>query len=182
MPQRFCAVTADKVERWVEIEATDKAGQFQVVIGGDGRAQLIDARRLEDGVWSILIGDRAYEVDLDGGNPDVKLQVRGEPAVIKLLDERTRKLQEVAAKVATRPGGRGGSADVVSPMPGRVVKVLTKIGEAVKTGQGLVVVEAMKMENEMRATRDGVVTAIPVKEGQAVEGGQVLVSLGDPPA
>jgi biotin carboxyl carrier protein len=178
MPQRFCAAIAgDKVERWIDIEPAGAPGKFTVAI--DGKPQLVDARRLEDGVWSIIIGDRSFEVDLDGGAPDVKLQVRGEPITVKLLDERARKIQEVAAKVATRPGGRGGAAEVTAPMPGRVVKVLTKVGDVVKANQGLLVVEAMKMENEMRATRDGTITAVQVKEGQPVEAGQVLVVIGD---
>jgi len=175
MPQRFCAALADKSERWIDVEAAGN-GKFNVSI--DGRAMVVDARRLEDGVWSLLIDGRAFEVDLDGGVPDVKLQVNGEPVQVKLLDERTRRIQEVAATVATRPG-RSGPAEILAPMPGRVVKLLAKVGDVVKGGAGLVVVEAMKMENEMKSPRDGSVTEVKVKEGQAVEAGQILVVLGE---
>jgi biotin carboxyl carrier protein len=64
-------------------------------------------------------------------------------------------------------------------MPGRVVRVLASVGDRVAARQGLVVVEAMKMENELRSPRDGVVTEIPVAAGTAVEAGTVLVVVGD---
>ena len=63
-------------------------------------------------------------------------------------------------------------------MPGKVVKVLVAVGDEVKSGQGVVVVEAMKMENELKSPKDGKVKAVAVKEGQAVEAGQSLVTLG----
>jgi pyruvate carboxylase subunit B len=62
-------------------------------------------------------------------------------------------------------------------MPGKVVKVLVAVGDAVKAGQGVVVIEAMKMENELRASRDGTVAAVSVKDGQTVEAGQVLATI-----
>jgi pyruvate carboxylase subunit B len=62
-------------------------------------------------------------------------------------------------------------------MPGKVVKVLVQAGDAVKAGQGVIVVEAMKMENELRAPRDGVVKSVSAREGQAVESGQTLAVL-----
>ena len=64
-----------------------------------------------------------------------------------------------------------------SPMPGKVVKVLVAVGEEVKAGAGVVVVEAMKMETELKAPRDGKVKSVAVKEGQAVEAGQTLATL-----
>jgi len=66
---------------------------------------------------------------------------------------------------------------VQSPMPGKVVKVLVTVGDEVKAGQGVVVVEAMKMENELKSPKDGKVKAVSAKEGQAVEAGQSLVTL-----
>jgi biotin carboxyl carrier protein len=78
------------------------------------------------------------------------------------------------AKQAQRAGG-GGPAAVKSPMPGRVVKLLVRAGERVAVGQAVVVVEAMKMENELRATRAGTVRELRCAEGAAVEAGQDLV-------
>ena len=69
--------------------------------------------------------------------------------------------------------GRSGGGDLRAAMPGKVVKVLCKVGDVVKAGQGLLlVIEAMKMENELRATLAGKVSAVSVREGQTVEGGQ----------
>jgi glutaconyl-CoA decarboxylase len=80
-------------------------------------------------------------------------------------------LLSAAARVAARPAG---PAAVRAPMPGRVVKILARPGDAVKAGSGVVVVEAMKMENEIRAPRDGTVKELRVSEGAAVEAGQEL--------
>ena len=68
----------------------------------------------------------------------------------------------------------GGVASIDSPMPGKVIKILAKEGEEVKRGQGVIVVEAMKMENELKAPKDGVIKEIKVKEGDAVEAGARL--------
>ncbi|MGZ3443898.1 MAG: biotin/lipoyl-containing protein, partial [Polyangia bacterium] len=89
------------------------------------------------------------------------------------------KLTTARAKVAGRaaPPPKSGPSAILSPMPGKVVKVLVAVGEEVKAGQGVMVVEAMKMENELKAPRDGKVKAVAVKEGQPVEAGQSLVTL-----
>ena len=71
----------------------------------------------------------------------------------------------------------GGSQKIVSPMPGKIVRVLVKTGDQVKAKQGLVVVEAMKMENELRAARDGRVRELAVTEGQSVDAGAVLLTV-----
>jgi biotin carboxyl carrier protein len=81
---------------------------------------------------------------------------------------------------APAPGRRGSAGVVVrlvAPMPGKVVRVLVERGQAVAEAQGLVVVEAMKMENEIRAPREGTISEVHVREGQAVEGGALLVVL-----
>jgi biotin carboxyl carrier protein len=90
---------------------------------------------------------------------------------LKLVDARSK----VAAGV-TRPQATGPQA-VRSPMPGKVVKVLVAPGDSVKSGAPVVVVEAMKMENELRSPRDGKVREVKVQEGQAVEANQMLVTI-----
>ncbi len=109
-------------------------------------------------------GERgAYALDVDGFRYDVLA-----------LDERTRTIRDLSAagNVSTGP------APLKAPMPGLVVRIATSVGEAVFAGQALVVMEAMKMENELRAATAGVVTAIRVTPGMAVEKGAVLVELG----
>ena len=82
-----------------------------------------------------------------------------------------------AAGAAATTAARAGAAPqrLVAPMPGKVVRVLVKTGDAVHARQPLVVVEAMKMENELRASRDGTVAEIHVREGQSVEAGALLI-------
>jgi acetyl/propionyl-CoA carboxylase alpha subunit len=88
------------------------------------------------------------------------------------LDERTRAIREMT-------GGETDTADrmVIAPMPGLVVKVEVEVGQQVKAGQGVVVVEAMKMENELKAPADGVVARVEVKPGQTVDKGATLIVL-----
>jgi pyruvate carboxylase subunit B len=94
------------------------------------------------------------------------------------LDERMRAIKDLTAASAAASG----PAPLVAPMPGLVVRVAVQPGDTVNAGQGLVVIEAMKMENELRATTAGVVTGVRVEAGQAVEKGAILVELGPLPA
>jgi biotin carboxyl carrier protein len=75
-------------------------------------------------------------------------------------------------------GGPGGEQRLVSPMPGRILRVLVEAGQSVVSGQSLVVIEAMKMENALTALRDGVVHEVAVSEGTSVEAGRLLLRLG----
>lgn len=92
---------------------------------------------------------------------------------VEALDERTRTIRDMAAAAAPPAG----PAPVVAPMPGLVVRVHVQPGDSVAAGQGLVVMEAMKMENELRAQGAGVVKTVLVQPGTAVEKGAVLVEL-----
>lgn len=93
---------------------------------------------------------------------------------VEALDERRRAIRDLTGGGA----GASGPAPLVAPMPGLVVRIDVKPGDAVRAGQPLVVMEAMKMENELRAGSQGVVAAVRVTPGQAVEKGAVLVELG----
>ncbi len=99
------------------------------------------------------------------------LMQRGERVEVEVMDERTRHIRSL-----TGGGDRRKSSDVLkAPMPGLVVRVSAKLGEHVAPGTGLVVLEAMKMENELRAQAGGTIKAVRVAPGEAVEKGQVLV-------
>lgn len=127
--------------------------------------------------WSIVREDtrRADFVEIGVHNGSYEVQVDGHVISAQLVDARKKR----AARAAARPGTTG-PAEVRSPMPGKVVKLLVGVGESVNAGQGVIVVEAMKMENELRATRAGAVAAILVKEGQAVDAGEVMLRLDAP--
>ncbi len=107
-------------------------------------------------------GRGAYVLDVDGFRHEVLT-----------LDERTRAIRDLSAKSEVDAG----PSPLKAPMPGLVVRINVKIGDAVEAGQALVVVEAMKMENELRAASAGVVTAIRVTEGMAVDKGALLIEL-----
>jgi biotin carboxyl carrier protein len=161
-------------EREITVEKLD-GNRVRVVHAG--RTRVYEAIKVAGGnrasTWSLLPegGGAAAQVDVDGSAPDVTVTLANVSVPLKL--------QSARAKVAGRaaPPPKSGPAQVQSPMPGKVVKLLVAPGDEVKAGQGVVVVEAMKMENELKAPRDGKVKAIAVKEGQAVEAGQTLATL-----
>lgn len=162
-------------EREVAVEALE-AGRYRVT--HDGRTRVVDARRVQGGAraatWSIVAdgGGAAALVDVDGVAPDLTVTAGGVSLPLKLTDARGK----VASFAAAR-AGQSGPLAVRSPMPGKVVKVLVKAGDEVKAGTPLVVIEAMKMENELRAPRDGKVKDVGAREAQTVEAGQSLVTL-----
>ena len=92
---------------------------------------------------------------------------------VEALDERTRAIRDLSASAAPP----GGPAPLVAPMPGLIVRVNAQVGDRVKPGQGIVVMEAMKMENELRAQAEGTVKNVLVAPGAAVEKGTVLIEL-----
>ena len=173
MIHRYVATVGERsIEVTVEPAPGDLEGVFRVTV--DGRSRLVDARRVEGSAWSLATPDGGPTrlVDIDGNGPDYVVGIDGRSVPLKLVEGRRAALTGVAA----RPQ-RSGPQPVRAPMPGKVVKVLAQPGEQVKSGQGVVVIEAMKMENELRAPRDGKVVEVTVKEGQAVEAGQVLASI-----
>ena len=101
------------------------------------------------------------------------LSVDGRRYAVEALDERTRAIRELSAATA----GPSGPAPLIAPMPGLIVRVNVAPGDSVRAGQGLIVMDAMKMENELRASSGGVVKSVRATPGTAVERGTVLVEL-----
>jgi biotin carboxyl carrier protein len=156
--------------------AVEKLDGNRVRVTRGGRAHIYDAVRVAGNgratTWSLVPegGGRAALVDVDGGGSDLNVTVDNATVALKLLPARAKLAGRAAAPAKSGPQA------VQSPMPGKVVKVLCAPGDDVKAGQGVIVVEAMKMENELKAPRDGKVKSIAVKEGQAVEAGQTLIA------
>jgi pyruvate carboxylase subunit B len=123
----------------------------------------------------IRIGTQVYRVVTQkrDGRGRYTLWVDGYRFETEALDERTRAIRDLSAASA----GPTGPAPVIAPMPGLVVRINVSVGDKVEAGQGIVVMEAMKMENELRATGAGTVRSIEVTVGTAVERGALLVSL-----
>ena len=129
-------------------------------------------------LYHLLLGADSWTVavqalDGDGGGTRWALGLVGERVELDVVDERTRQIQALTGQRATPPSG----GVVKAPMPGLVLRVEVQEGQRVEAGAGLVVVEAMKMENELRAGRPGVVARVHVKPGQTVDRGVPLVTL-----
>ena len=141
-----------------------------------GSAVQAELLEIEAGPLMILkTGSEVHRVVVQRrqGRGRYSLWVDGYRFDVEALDERTRQIRDVAAASALPSG----PAPIVAPMPGLVVRVRVAVGDRVEAGQGVVVMEAMKMENELRATAAGVVKSIEVTAGTAVEKGTLLVEL-----
>jgi biotin carboxyl carrier protein len=140
----------------------------------DGRQVQVDAVKVGH-AWSMLLGRRSYEVALvDRGPGELIVHVNGRAVAVR------GGVQRFGAAQARTSGARDGVASrgaqrVVAPMPGRITRVLVKAGDSVAARQALVVVEAMKMENELRSPRAGTVTEVRAVEGALVEANAVLI-------
>jgi biotin carboxyl carrier protein len=157
------------------------------IAGIDGREVSVSVAEV-GGQWSMLIGpaeagphesyDIAFEPDATG---ELIVHVNGAAVPLTVVNEPgPPKASPTAARTRHGIRGRGvadGPLTIVAPMPGRIVKVLVKPQETVAARQPLVVIEAMKMENELRAPRGGTVTEVRVSEGSSVEANTVLVVL-----
>lgn len=130
-------------------------------------------------LYHLLLGTESWTLAaevvavVEGAPATWILGAVGERREVSVVDERTRQVQELTGR---RPGVPGGGV-VRAPMPGLVVRVEVAAGDRVVAGAGLVVVEAMKMENELRAPAGGVVATVHVAAGEAVEKGAPLVTL-----
>jgi biotin carboxyl carrier protein len=126
-------------------------------------------------VRMVKIGTHVYRVVAQKrqGRGRYSLWVDGYRFETEALDERTRAIRDLSAASS----GPSGPAPIIAPMPGLIVRVSVQVGDEVEAGQGLVVMEAMKMENELRATAPGTVKSVEVSAGTAVEKGALLVAL-----
>jgi glutaconyl-CoA decarboxylase len=177
MLRRFSVKIGAK-ERIVELGTADD-GRGRVVVDGVERAFELVA--VDNGAWLVRDGAAQALAYVDGEGAKIGVSIRrggADPVMIaaEVVEARSAAVA-VLAQQAQRPHDAGPST-VKSPMPGRVVKILARAGERVEAGQAVVVVEAMKMENELRAPRAGTVHELRCAEGAAVEAGQDLVIVG----
>jgi biotin carboxyl carrier protein len=145
----------------------------RLVVEVDGRRHVLDATATEPGRWSLLFDERhaSHEVLVRNGQPGAwVVHVDGAVVPVRLLDPRRR-------DPSSTDGRADGLVRIVAPMPGKIVKVLVQSGAAVSARQPLIVIEAMKMENELRAPRTATVTDVLVSEGALVEAGALLVTM-----
>jgi biotin carboxyl carrier protein len=146
--------------RTVRVEVRGRDGRYTVSL--DGRALDVDLHETGRGFSSLLIDGRSWEVGLAKRPGGYHVVLPEDSQEVELADA-TRTSVGLARKAAAGP------ARVAAPMPGKVVRLLVEPGQEVAAGQGLVVIEAMKMENELRSPRAGRVKELLVAEGQAVD-------------
>jgi biotin carboxyl carrier protein len=151
------------------VEITPRENGYRVTIGD--RQLEVDAIHLQGFALSLIVGTRSYRCDIEPGK-DGRLTVLVNESVhsLEILDERKLRLRRASGKFSLE-----GPQRVDAPMPGKVTRVLVKAGDEVQEGQGLVVVEAMKMENELKSPKAGKVAELHAVEGAAVESGAKLV-------
>ena len=146
-------------------------GRFRVA--WDGATRIVDARLVETGTFSLVVvdgGSSSHEVRCVETAQQGELEVHVAGGIVRAVVDVGR------PRFDSRAAGGDASGDqaVTAPIPGKVVRVLVQPGADVAAGQGLVVVEAMKMENELKSPRAGQVKEVTVREGMAVEAGRVL--------
>jgi biotin carboxyl carrier protein len=151
----------------LEIEEIGKA-VYRVSI--DGHEFLVDGKKTGRTNYSLIINDRSFEVEVDSKEDEYRVLVDGRNYHVRLTDER--RMLAGGGLAAVQLQGR---QRVSVPMPGKVIAVLVAEGDKIEKGQGLVIVEAMKMENEVHSPITGEVKEIKVKPGDTVDGGAVLV-------
>ena len=133
-------------------------------------AQLTNAELIEPGVYSVLQNGKSFEVRIGPASNGWIVQIGGQQFSVEVQDPR-----EVNSR--SRGALGHGRQSVIAPMPGKVIRVLVQEGARVEAGQGVIVVEAMKMQNEMKAVHAGTVVQVRARDGDTVGAGDVLMVL-----
>jgi biotin carboxyl carrier protein len=137
----------------------------------DGRRYELELRELSDGVYLLIDGTKVYRCRVDTKRDQhaaFEVALRGRLRHVKIIDpKRLRSAQSSGAH-------SHGAAEILSPMPGKVVRILVEVGAHVESGAGVIVVEAMKMQNEIKSPKKGVVQKLNAAVGASVNAGEVL--------
>jgi len=155
------------VERQLELHKPGE-GAKTCTFSLDGLAGQADIQEIGPGVYSILLGARSFEVKIEYGESGYSVVVGGSRYQIAVRDPRG--LWRGSAGLAA-----AGPLKITAPMPGKIVRVMVAEGQPVASGQGLVVVEAMKMQNEIKSPKAGMVKTVHVQQGGSVSAGQALL-------
>jgi biotin carboxyl carrier protein len=147
---------------------------YEVAIDGEP-PERVDVAKTPRTIFSLLIGSRQWEGSVDAkGDGCFDVHVGASAFDIRVIDERRKLLTGAVAAPA------GSRQELRAQMPGKIVKVLVASGEAVEPDQGLVIIEAMKMENELRSEVSGVVGEVRAREGDTVDSGALLLIVEPP--
>jgi|SRR6266700_2119929 len=158
-------VTID--DKHYRLELSHKDGKWLCHL--DGREMQVDPALIGHNVLSLIIGGVSYEIKRELSAPDMHLWIGGARYRAELRDPRSLRSRRAES------GAAEGTKKIMAPMPGKVVRVLVKEKMEVQAGQGVVVVEAMKMQNELKSPKQGIVQKVMVTEGANVKAGDVLL-------
>ena len=159
----------DEKERELEVIRHDEY-HFRVYV--DGQLHEVDARKCGPDLLSILIDDVSHDISYSLDDVDVLLNFRNRYYNIEVLDERRMRMRRVRSEFEM-----SGPEIIKTSMPGKVVKVLVEEGQQVEPGKGVIIIEAMKMENEIQCRNGGLVKMVHVSTGQAVESDALLIEI-----
>lgn len=162
-------VEGDGASRAIDVHGDAAGWTFEI----EGRQHAADVRQVTGDCLSVLLDGASYKVHFLRQEGKTIVCVRGETYELEVLDEREKALRD-GRKTSDSTGGPGAS-QVRSRIPGKVVAVHVAAGDRVESGAKLLVLEAMKMENEIRAAADGIVARVAVAPGDTVEMNAVLV-------
>jgi len=157
-------VTLRHRQEHLVLDVHPEAGKYRVV--ADGREHIVEAHYLDDATLLLLVDGRSYRIDMTRQAKGRTVSVAGE--VYTFAPESASAARHVATLAPP---------EIVAPMPGKVLQLLVSPGDQVEAGDGLLILEAMKMENRLVAEATATVAEVRVGEGDMVEGGQVLVVL-----
>ena len=157
-------VTLDGVEHRVEI--TQREGDLRVAI--DGKELHPDVTNPEPDVLSVVLGGKSHEIKRQSTPVGTRIVIGDAVFDVEVSDPRSFRQRK------RRAGAEEGPQKITSPMPGKVVRVIAPEGTEVEAGQGVIVIEAMKMQNELKSPKKGKVQKIVAQQGAAVDAGDVL--------
>jgi biotin carboxyl carrier protein len=160
-------VIIDGAMERIDLLAPAPACRFQL---GDGPVREANVEAPEPGVYSVLLDGCSYDARVEEHPDSLVVVIDGYRFEVDVRDPR---------RWSRKTGARGadGIQTITAPMPGKVVRVLVAPGDSVQPGQGIAVVEAMKMQNELKAPRAGKILTMPAKEGATVTAGEILATI-----
>ena len=165
---KYTAILNGK-ERQIEVKKID-IHRFKVTV--DGNIHEVDAQYNNSDWISILIDNRSYDISFSFDKDTVELNFWNQYFNIDVLDERKIRMRRIRSELS-----HSGPEIIKTSMPGKVIKVLVKKGETVKPGTGIIIIEAMKMENEIQCRHSGVIKAIHARAGETIEADIPLVEI-----
>lgn len=163
-----------------KVDVAEQKNSWKVSLQEDGKDWIHydisknDFKQAEQYI-SFLFGGKSYLVDVIGQDTEYTVFTRNSFRTIKVFND-----EMLLHESLKKGGGFGGEQELKAGMPGKIIEIFAKEGEIIKANKPLLIMEAMKMENEMRATRDVKVKEIKVKQGDSVESGAVLITFEEP--